>query len=93
MQLKTAFKISGFCLLALAVETLAAYFIWTNYAFGLAESGRYTATEAYSEGPMKTLSRLFYGIFGVTIALGLMAPLLSFLSLIFRNKNEFPKRH
>ena len=84
MKLSTALKISGFCLLALAAETVMAYLIFSNYAFTLAESGQYTVAEAYSSGPMGTIAKVFYGIFGVTIAVAVGAPLLSVLSLVLR---------
>ena len=84
MKLSTALKISGLCLLALVVETIMAYLIFSNYAFTLAETGQYSVAEAYSSGPMGTIAKIFYGIFGATIAVAVGAPLLSLLSLILR---------
>jgi hypothetical protein len=84
MKLSTALKISGFCLLALAVETIMAYLIFSNYAFTLVETGRYTTAEAYSSGPMGTVAMVFYGIFGATIAVVVGAPLISLLSRLFQ---------
>ncbi len=54
MKLSTAFKISGFCLFALAAEAVIAYLIFSNYAFSLAETGQYSMPEAYATGPMAT---------------------------------------
>ena len=84
MKLSTALKISGLCLLALVVETVMAYLIFSNYAFTLAETGQYTVAEAYSNGPLGTIAKVFYGIFGVTIAVAVGAPIISLLSMLFR---------
>ncbi len=84
MNLSTALKISGLCLLALVAETVMAYLIFSNYAFTLAETGQYTVAEVYSSGPLGTIAKVFYGIFGVTIAVAAGAPLLSVLSLVLR---------
>ena len=88
MKFITALKISAVCLVALAVEMVLAYFIWSDYAFSLVESGQYTASESYSQGPMKTLARIFYGIFGVTLAVGLGAQVFSLLSLPFSDRSR-----
>jgi len=37
MKLWTALKISGVCLAAIGVEAIAAYLIFSNYAFTLGE--------------------------------------------------------
>jgi hypothetical protein len=84
MKLSTALKISGFCLLALAAEATMAYLIFSNYAYTLTETGQYTATEAYYSGPIGTVAKVFYGIFGVTIAVAVGAPLISLLSRLFQ---------
>ncbi len=90
MKFSTALKISGVCLLALAAEVLLSYQIYSNYAFTLAETGQYNMPEAYSTGPLGTLAKVFYAIFGVTLAIGIGAPLLALLSLVFR---RHPKAH
>ena len=84
MKFSTAFKISGFYLLALAIELVSAYFVFSHYAFSLTESGQYSAAEAYSTGPMGTLAKVFYGIFGGTVAIAILAPVLALLSLLIR---------
>lgn len=88
MKLSTALKISGFCLLALAAEAVIAYLIFANYAFSLVETGQYTVREAYSTGPMATMAKVFYGIFGATIAIGIGAPILSLLSMVFQRRSK-----
>jgi hypothetical protein len=84
MRFSTALKISGVCLVALGAELVLAYFIFSNYAFSLAETGQYAMREAYTTGPMGTLAKAFYGIFAITIAIGVGAPLISLLSMIFQ---------
>jgi len=86
MKLSTAFKISGLCLFALAAELVLAYVIFSNFAFTLADSGQYSVAEAYSTGPMGTMAKVFYGIFGLTVAVGIGAPLSSLFSSVFRKK-------
>lgn len=88
MRPSTAIKISGICLLAVAAESLLAYLIFSNYAFSLADIGQYSSREAYSTGPMATVAMFFYGVFGVTVAIGVGAPLVSLLSLSFRKKSK-----
>ncbi|GEM_PF-2032080 len=90
MRFSTAIKISGVCLLALGVELIMAYFIFSNYAFSLAETGQYSMREAYTTGPMGTLAKAFYGVFALTIVIGIGAPLISLLSMILR---PLPKGH
>jgi hypothetical protein len=65
------------------MELIAAYFIFSNYAFSLTETGQYSVREAYTTGPMGTLAKIFYGVFAITIAIGVGAPLVSLLSIIF----------
>lgn len=84
MKLSTAFKISGACLFALAAEAVLAYMIFSNYAFNLAETGQYTVREAYTTGSMAMVAKVFYGIFGATVAIGVAAPLVSLLSFILK---------
>jgi len=84
MKLSTALKISGFCLLALAAEAFVAYLIFANYAFSLVETGQYRMSSAYTTGPMSTMAKVFYGIFGATLTVGLGAPILSLLSMVFQ---------
>lgn len=86
MKLSTALKISGFCLLALATEAVIAYLIFSNYAFSLAETGQYNMPEAYATGPMATMAKVFYGIFSATIAIGVGAPILSLLLMVFQRR-------
>lgn len=88
MKLSTALKISGVCLLAIGVEAIAAYLVFSNYAFTLAETGQYNILEAYSSGPMRTMAKVFYGIFGVTVAVGVGAPLVSLLALAIRRRPQ-----
>ncbi len=88
IKFSTAIKITGLCLLALGMELIAAYFIFSNYAFSLAKTGQYPMREAYTTGPMGTLAKAFYGVFAITIAIGVGAPLISLLSIMFR---RFPK--
>ena len=88
MGFSTALKISGLCLLALGMELITAYFIFSNYAFSLAETGQYTMREAYTTGPMGTLAKIFYGVFAITLAIGMGAPLISLLSMIFRQSSK-----
>ena len=86
MKLSTAFKITGLCFAALIVEAMLSYLIYSNYAFTLAETGDYNAAEAYSSGPMARVNRTFYALFGVTIAVGVAAPVFSLISMIFRRR-------
>lgn len=88
MKLSTALKISGFCLLALAAETVVAYLIFSNYAFSLVETGQYRMSAAYATGPMATMAKMFYGIFGATIAIGIGAPILSLLLMAFQRRSK-----
>jgi len=89
MRFFTAIKISGLCLLALGVELIMAYFIFSNYAFSLAETGQYTIQEAYTKGPMGVMAKAFYGAFAITIAICVGAPLIAFLSMIFRHSPKY----
>ena len=86
MKLSTAFKITGLCLAALVAEAMLSYLIFSNYAFTLAETGDYSVAEAYSSGPMGRMARGFYALFGVTIAVGVAAPMFSLISMIFRRR-------
>jgi hypothetical protein len=88
MKLSTAFKISGVCLAAIGVEAVAAYLIFANYATTLAETGQYTLPEAYSSGPLGVLAKVFYGLFGVTLAIGIGAPLVALISVVFQRRSE-----
>lgn len=84
MKLSTALKISGVCLLALVAELLLAYLVFSNYAFNLAATGQYTVREAYTAGPMGNVARMFYGLFAVTVAVGVASPLVALLLQIIR---------
>lgn len=72
MTFATASKISGVCLLALAAEILAAYFLFSNYVYDLAQTGGYTVQEAYATGPIAPAADVFYLLFGVTSAAALV---------------------
>lgn len=87
MTFTTAFKISGVCLLALAAEALAAYFLFSNYAYDLAQTGEYTLREAYTEGPIGPPAKVFYVVLGVTAAAALLAPLIAVMSLPFTRRH------
>lgn len=94
MKLSTGFKILGVSLVALAAEALLAYMVYSNYAFSLAETGRYAVREAYTTGPMASVAKIFYGVFGVTIAIGLGAPVVALISRIVRDRSDTPpSRH
>lgn len=83
MTFSTALKVSGVFLLALAAEALAAYFLFSNYAYDLAGTGEYTVEEAYTTGPIGPVARMFYILFGVT-AIGALVPLLiAVISFVF----------
>lgn len=91
MKFSTALTISGFCLVALIAEALLSYLVYSNYAFSMAESGQYNIREAYESGPMGLSGKIFYWMFAVTAAIGLGAPVISLVSMIFqRNKTEPP---
>jgi hypothetical protein len=90
MKFSTALKISGFCLFALAAEAVTAYLMFSNYAFSLAETGQYNMPEAYTTGPMSTVAKLFYWVFGVTVAVSVGAPVASLLSMIFQRRSKVP---
>jgi hypothetical protein len=80
MTFATASKISGVCLLALAAEVLAAYFLFSNYAYDLARTGAYTIGEAYAEGlsgPIASAAKVFYVLFATTAAASLVALLVA----------------
>lgn len=91
MKFSLALKILAFCFFAFLAEAFLAYFIWYNYAFGLAETGGYSNPERYTTGPMANMAKAFYVLFGLTAAMGLGAPLISLLSMAFRSKN-IPKK-
>jgi hypothetical protein len=92
MTFATALKISVTCLVALAAEAVLAYYLFSNFAYELADSGQYSAAESYAAGPMGTLARIFYGVFGVTAAAGLLAPLVAAVSWIARGRPPQPSR-
>lgn len=83
MTFATASKISGVCLLALAAEVLAAYFLFSNYVYDLAQTGSYTVQEAYTTGPIGPAADLFYLLFAVTAAAAVTAPLIAAVSYAF----------
>ncbi len=87
MKFPTVLKISEVWLLALVVELVLAYLIFSNYAFSLAETGQYHVRTAYAAGPMARVAKVFYAIFSVTSAVGLGALLFDLLSLIFRRRS------
>jgi len=89
MKLSTALRISGACLFAFAAEAIIAYLIFSNYAFSLAETGSYNLPEAYTTGPMAAVAMVFYGVFGLTVAVAVGAPVISLVSKVFR---QWPRR-
>ena len=92
MTFATALKVSIACLAALAAEAVLAYYLFSNFAYELADSGQYGAPEAYAAGPMRTLAKMFYAVFGVTTAVGLLAPLIAAVSWIARGRPPQPSR-
>ena len=89
MQLSTAFKISGICLAALLGELILTYFIFTNYALMLAETGQYgNIRGAYTTGPLAGVAKVFYGIFLVTAAIAIAAPVLALVSMLIRWRSK-----
>lgn len=83
MTFSTASKISGVCLLALVAEVLAAYFLFSNYVYDVAQTGTDTIQELYMNGPTAPAVRVFYVLFAVTGAAALVAPVLAAVSLAF----------
>jgi hypothetical protein len=83
MTFSTASKISGVCLLALAAEVLAAYFLFSNYVYDVAQTGAYTVRELYMNGPIAPAVDVFYVLFAVTGAAALVAPLIAAVSSAF----------
>ena len=92
MTFATALKISIACLAALAAEAVLAYYLFLNFAYELADSRQYSAPEAYATGPMGTLGTMFYAVFGVTAAVGLLAPLVAAAAWIARGRPPQPSR-
>jgi hypothetical protein len=92
MRFSTAFRVSGVFVLALAAEVLAAYFLYSNYAYDLANSGEYTVQEAYASGPIGPVVKAFYGLFAVTAAAALVPPLIAAVSFAFRRRDAQPPR-
>lgn len=84
MRFSTAFRVSGVFVLALAAEVLAAYFLYSNYAYDLANSGDYTVQEAYASGPIGPVVKAFYVLFAVTAAAALIPPVIAAVSFAFR---------
>lgn len=83
MTYSTASKISGVCLLALAAEVLAAYFLFSNYVYDVAQTGTYTVQELYMNAPIAPAVDVFYVLFAVTGAAALVAPLIAAVSFVF----------
>lgn len=79
MTLLTAFKISGMCLGALAAEAVLAYYLFSNFAYELAEQGQYGVREAYIGGPAGAMAKVFYVVFGVTLLAAVAVPLIALL--------------
>ncbi|MEO6666208.1 MAG: hypothetical protein ABIO65_05465, partial [Nitrospiria bacterium] len=48
--------------------------------------------DAYTTGPMGALAAIFYAVFGVTAAVGLLAPLIATVSWIARGRPSQPPR-
>ncbi|MFZ5877016.1 MAG: hypothetical protein ACOYXU_11490 [Nitrospirota bacterium] len=87
MTFSTAFKVSGVFLLALGAELLAAYFLFSNYAYDLADTGEYTVEEAYTTGPIGSAATMFYVLLGVTAAAGLVPPFIAAVSFAFGRRD------
>ncbi|MFZ5862016.1 MAG: hypothetical protein ACOYXR_04100 [Nitrospirota bacterium] len=87
MTFSTAFKVSGVFLLALGAELLAAYFLFSNYAYDLANTGEYTVEEAYTTGPIGSAATMFYLLFGVTAAAALVPPVIAAASFAFGRRD------
>jgi hypothetical protein len=83
MTFSTAFKVSGVFLLALGAELLAAYFLFSNYAYDLANTGEYTVEEAYATGPIGSAATMFYVLLGVTTLAACVPPLIAAVSFAF----------
>lgn len=83
MTFSSAAKISGVCLLALAAEVLAAYFLFSNYVYDAARTGTDTIQDLYIHGPIAPAVRVFYVLFAVTGAAALVAPVLAAVSFAF----------
>jgi hypothetical protein len=88
MTFSTAAKISSVCLLALAAEVLAAYFLFSNFAYDLARTGEYTIEEAYTQGPVGPVAKVFYVLFVVTAAAALVAPLIAAATYPFTRRRS-----
>ncbi len=88
MKLSTALKISGVCFLALVAESLLAFLIFSNYASILDNEGQFSFFMGSWTGPMATIARIFYGIFVITVAIGIGAPLLSLLSEVIQRRSK-----
>jgi hypothetical protein len=80
MTFSTAFKVSGVFLLALGAELLAAYFLFSNYAYDLAKTGEYTVEEAYTAGPIGSTATMFYVLLGVTLFAACVPPVIAAVS-------------
>ena len=77
MSFSTAYKISLICLLALAMEAILSYFIFSSFAFYMAgEGSNYASPRAYS-GPAGTTARFFYLVMGATVGGAVLAPLIA----------------
>ncbi len=90
MTFSTASKISGVCLLALAAEVLAAYFLFSNYVYDAAQTGTATIQELYLNGPVPPAVSVFYVLFAVTAAAALVAPLIAAVSYAFGRRAPEP---
>ncbi|MBI5197875.1 MAG: hypothetical protein HZA19_04625 [Nitrospirae bacterium] len=89
MKFSTAFTISGICLAALLGELILTYFIFTNYALTLAETGQYgNIRGAYKTGPLAGVAKIFYGIFLVTAAIAIVAPVMALVTMLIRGRSK-----
>jgi hypothetical protein len=84
MTFSTALKVSGVFLLALAAEALAAYFLFSNYAYDLANTGEYTIEEAYTTGPIGPTAKIFSVLFAATAGAAVVPLLIAVASVPFR---------
>ncbi len=86
MTFSTALKVSGVFLLALAAEALAAYFLFSNYAYDLANTGEYTVEEAYTTGPIGPAAKVFYVLFAATAGAAVVPLLIAVVSFAFTRR-------
>lgn len=91
MTFATAWKIAGACLIAFLAEIVLAYYLFANFAYELSPLGAARSTGAAPlETPLTVLARVFYLVGGLTIGVGLLAPLAATVSWIIRGRPSEP---